>query len=106
MLSVDDKLLEDIDEEILEEIYRAEAEIMERTRKRKKPYPSNIDLVRTIVEAVKLFHGHPNDFVDYVLELLENKGFDVRHVTVKRIWRLYEMLVRKGVISDKLRVVY
>lgn len=106
MLSVDDKLLEDIDEEILEEIYRAEAEIMERTRKRKKPYPSNRDLVRTIVEAVKLFHGHPNDFVDYVLELLENKGFDVRHVTVKRIWRLYEMLVRKGVISDKLRVVY
>lgn len=106
MHAVDDKLLEYIDEEILEEISMAEAEILGKNKKRKKPYPSNKDLVVAIVEAVKLFHGHPDEFVDYVLEILENRGFDVRHVTVKRIWRLYEMLVRKGVISDKLGVVY
>ena len=48
---------------------------------------------------------HPNDFPSLVLKILEDRGYDVRHVTVKRIWRTYEMLVRKGVISDVLHVV-
>lgn len=100
-----DELYENIPDDVLEEVLEAEKELLPGREKRKKPYPSSRDIVEAVVEAVRTFSGHPDEFPDYVLELLKSKGFDVRHVTVKRIWRTYEMLVRKGVIGDKLRVL-
>jgi hypothetical protein len=100
-----DKIYENVPEDVLEEVLEAEKEVIEDRRKRKKPYPSSRDIVEAVVEAVRTFSGHPDEFPDFVLEILKSKGFDVRHVTVKRIWRTYEMLVRKGVIGDKLRVL-
>jgi len=100
-----DELYENIPEDVLEEVLKAEKEITAGRGRRKKLYPSSRDVVEAVVEAVRMFSGHPDEFPDFVLELLKSKGFDVRHVTVKRIWRTYEMLVRKGVIGDKLRVL-
>ncbi|BEP17620.1 hypothetical protein PYJP_09720 [Pyrofollis japonicus] len=93
-----------IPEEYLKEIEEAEAELRQKRRK-KNPYPSSRDVVEAVIEAVGSFAGHPDDFPEYVLEILKEKGFDVRHVTIKRIWRTYENLVRKGVISDRLGVL-
>lgn len=92
-------------QDVLEEVLEAERELLERKQKRKKPYPSSRDVVEAVVEAVRTFTGHPDEFPDYVIELLRSKGFDTRHVTVKRIWSTYEKLVRKGVIGDRLGVV-
>ena len=92
-------------EDVLKEIEEAEREIAERAPRRKKPYPSSRDVVEAVIEAVRRFDGHPDEFPDFVLNLLRSKGFEVRHVTVKRIWRTYENLVRKGVIGDKLGVL-
>ncbi len=72
----------------------------------KKPYPSSRDILEAVKEAAMRFYAiHPQDFPDIVLEILESKGFDVRHVTVKRIWRIYEKLVREGRMPDTLGVV-
>ncbi len=92
-----------IPEDVLEEIVTEEKK---RTRKVKVKYPSSKDVVEAVIEATKMAKTiHPNDFPSLVLKILENQGYDVKHVTVKRIWRTYEMLVRKGVISDVLHVV-
>jgi len=93
-------------EDVLEEVLDAEREERERRRRRRLPYPTSRDIVEAVVEATRLFTGHPDEFPDFVLELLRRRGFYVGFVTVKRIWRVYEDLVRRGVISDVLGVVY
>jgi hypothetical protein len=93
-------------EDVLRDIEEAERELKQPTQKRKKPYPSSRDVAEAVVEAIRTFEGHPDEFPDYVLRLLRAKGFEVRHVTVKRIWRTYENLVRRGVIGDKLGVIH
>ena len=93
-----------VPEDILREVISAERELKQK-RKKYKPYPSSRDVVEAVIEAVRMFSGHPDEYPDYVLEILEARGFDVRHVTVKRIWRTYEILVRKGVIGDSLGVL-
>ncbi|ABN69659.1 hypothetical protein Smar_0552 [Staphylothermus marinus F1] len=92
-----------IPEDLLEEIMEYEKE---NKRRNKKIYPSSRDIVETVKEAAIMARGvHPDEFPDIVLRLLKEKGFDTRYVTVKRIWRVYENLVRKGVIPDTLHVV-
>ncbi len=101
-----DYVPEDALAEILEEEERLYPEMFGRRPRRKKPYPSNRDVVEAIRDTLARAYGlHPDEFPELVLELLEERGFEVRHVTVKRIWRLYETLVRRGVISDALGVV-
>jgi len=98
--------LDYVPEDVLEEILEVERTTYPGHRARMKPYPSARDVVEAVVEAVRSFSGHPDEFPDYVLEILHERGFDIRHVTVRRIWRTYENLVRKGVISDRLGVLY
>ncbi len=91
--------------EIIEEERRLYPEMFG-VKRRKKPYPSGRDLADAIREALRRAMGiHPDEFPDLVLEVLEERGFEVRHVTIQRIWRMYETMVRKGVISDQLGVV-
>ncbi len=92
-----------IPEDLLEEIKEYERETR---RKGKKKYPSSRDIVETVKEAALMARGiHPDEFPDLVIQLLQEKGFDTSYVTVKRIWRVYENLVRRGVIPDTLHVV-
>jgi len=72
----------------------------------KKPYPHD----RDIGEAIKAaFSRHPlmkpYELYEYVLEELDNEGFYSGLVTEKRVWRIYEKMVRRGEIFDYLDVV-
>lgn len=95
-----DYVPEDVLEEVLKETSRKEL------KQTKKPYPSARDIVETIIIASAMARSiHPDEFPQLVIKMLEDKGFDTRHVTVKRIWRTYEKLVREGTIRDVLGVV-
>ena len=106
MPSPSDDPLGYIDEELVREVLEyEEMHVKGRGRPKKKPYPRGRDIVHAVVAAAATFYGHPDDFPPFVLELLRSEGFDVRHVTVKRIWKVYEELVRRRVIGDRLGVV-
>ncbi len=95
--------LDYIPEDVLEEVLEEERK---QRMKKKTPYPSSRDIVEAVIEAAKMARGiHPDEFPDLVLKILEDQGFDTRHVTVKRIWHTYESLVRRGVIRDTLGVI-
>jgi len=96
--------LDYVPDDVLEEVLQEEEKLRPK-HKKKYPYPSSRDIVNAVIEAVRSFSGHPDEFPDYVIVLLRDKGFDTRHVTIKRIWRTYELLVRKGIISDRLGVL-
>ncbi len=94
-----------IPEDVLEEIREYEEEVKGR-RRRRKNYPTSKVIVETVKEAALSVRGiHPHDFPSIVLQILRDRGYDVEYVTIKRIWRIYEKLVRSGVIPDTLRVV-
>ena len=96
--------LDYVPEDVLEEVIKEEEKKLK--KKTKKPYPSSRDIVEAVITAAVMARSlHPNDFPHLVIKILEDKGFDTRHVTVKRIWRIYEKLVRDGAISDTLGVI-
>ncbi len=70
----------------------------------KKKYPRNED-IRQLIKRLSYYYGHPHDFPDEVLNNLVNEGYDVSFLSKRRIWRLYEEMVRKGEIEDFLDVV-
>lgn len=73
---------------------------------RKARYPSSRDVVEAVARVARAASGvHPDEFPDLVLESLRNMGFDVRHVTIKRIWSAYEKLVKRGAMPDYLGVL-
>ena len=95
-----------IPEDVLEDVLMAERESASKGKKSKEKYPSSRDIVDAIVKAVSYAHGiHPDNFPDLVYSILEDQGFSTKFVTVKRIWRTYENLVRRGVIGDILGVI-
>ncbi|AKG39098.1 MAG: hypothetical protein ACP5II_04390 [Infirmifilum sp.] len=72
----------------------------------KKPYPHNNDIRGAVLEVLaKDPLIKPDEFVERVRESLEEKGFYAGLVTPKRIWKIYEELVRSGEIYDYLGVV-
>ncbi|RLE70152.1 MAG: hypothetical protein DRJ43_02640 [Thermoprotei archaeon] len=72
----------------------------------KKPYPRTSDIRQAIVETINTNPlVRPIDFCDEVREVLEEKGFCTYLLTAKRIWRVYEEMVKKGIIYDYLEVV-
>jgi len=104
-LSKKDVDLDYIPEDVLKEVLEEEERVRNKHRK-KSNYPSSRDVVKAIIEATKIAHGvHPDEFPDIVLDILKNKRFDVRFVTIRRIWSTYESLVRRGVIRDVLGVL-
>ncbi len=93
-----------VPEDVLEEVL--EAEHGGRRRKGKLRLPSSRDIVEAVRDAALAARGvHPDEFPDIVYTILEERGFDTRYVTVKRIWRVYESLVARGVIPDTLGVI-
>jgi hypothetical protein len=71
----------------------------------KKPYPRNDDIAEAILEVVGIPTLKPEDLPDRVRRVLEERGFYTGLVTDKRVWRIYETLVRRGRIYDVLEVV-
>jgi Fe2+ or Zn2+ uptake regulation protein len=72
----------------------------------KKSYPRNTDIRNAIIEVLsKDIIEHPDDFPEYVYKKLEDKGFYTGLLTVKRIWKIYEEMVRKKWLDDVLDVV-
>ncbi len=98
-----DPLLDYVPDDVLREVL--EQEERPRKRRRRLPYPSGRDIAEAVEEASRIFSGHPDEFPEFVLEVLRDKGFYVGHVTIKRIWRTYESLVRRGVMGDRLGVM-
>ncbi len=72
----------------------------------KKPYPRNRDIgeaiARVLAENPLI---HPAELYGEVVVRLEEMGFYAGLVTEKRVWRVYEMMVRRGEIYDVLDVV-
>ncbi|MEM3832682.1 MAG: hypothetical protein QW128_03660 [Thermoprotei archaeon] len=72
----------------------------------KKSYPRNSDVRNAIIEVLsKDIIEHPDDFPEHVYKKLEDKGFYIGLLTVKRIWKIYEEMVRKKWLDDILDVV-
>lgn len=73
---------------------------------RKKPYPRDSDIASAITRAISRYPLlKPSEFVEAVLCTLEDEGFYAKLVTAKRVWRVYEKLVRSGRLYDYLMVV-
>jgi hypothetical protein len=75
-------------------------------KKRKKGYPHNSDIMKVIMEiSNKEIFIKPEDFYDKVKAKLEEKGFKTSFLTTKRVWRIYEEMVKKKIIYDFLEVM-
>jgi len=72
---------------------------------RRKPYPRNKDIRQAIIEVLNEGLIYPQELIEEVKKKLEERGFYTGLVSTKRIWRLYEEMVRKGFIPDYLDVV-
>lgn len=100
---------EDLPDDVLEDLGIIAREIEEETAskvKRKVKLPSSRDLAEIVAEAALQARGvDPSEFPEIVLKLLEERGFYTKYVSEKRIWRVYESLVRRKVIPDTLGVV-
>ena len=98
--------LDYVPEDVLHEVLVAEKEFKKSKKKRRARYPTSRDLVEVVIETSQVCRGiHPHDFPQLVLKALEQRGFSTKYVTVKRIWGVYESLVRRHVIVDVLGVV-
>lgn len=101
--------LSDLPEDVLEDLEAVASEIESETRarvKRKVRLPSSRDLAEVVAEAALQARGvPPEEFPSIVIKLLEERGFYTKYVNEKRIWRVYESLVRRRVIPDTLGVV-
>ncbi len=100
--------IDDVPEDVLEELREALKEIEDEAHhyERKKKYPSSKDITDAVIEASYMAAGvSPEDFPDLVRRILEEKGFYTGLVNDKRVWRVYETLVRRRVIRDVLGVV-
>jgi hypothetical protein len=102
MLGNEDLL--DIPDDVLEEILEEEEKPAGGRGKAK--YPSARDIVEAVKTVALTYRLDPDSFPETVIKYLEEQGFDARHVTVKRIWRTYEKLVRTGQMRDALGVVW
>ncbi|MDH5806704.1 MAG: hypothetical protein QXW62_02700 [Candidatus Methanomethylicaceae archaeon] len=72
----------------------------------KKKYPHNSDIMKAIIEVLsKEILIKPSEFYDKVKENLENKDFNTSLLNEKRLWRVYEYMVYKGMIYDVLFVI-
>ena len=99
-----------------EEYYEAPRDVIEiedvinqvkirKRSKRKSLYPTRKDLAEAVKASTTSFTGNPDEFPEKVLDMLSREGFDTSYVTVKRIWKTYEDLVRRKIIRDFLGVV-
>lgn len=74
--------------------------------KRKKPYPHNDDIAEAILDALwKYPLVKPVEFYDKIISILKEKGFYTGLVNRRRVWRVYEDMVKKRKMPDYLMVI-
>jgi hypothetical protein len=82
---------------------------MSRTRRitvSRRPYPHNKDIAEAIARVISRNEAlDPLEFPGEVREELGRMGFFPGLVSAKRIWRIYEEMVRRGWIVDRLDVL-
>ncbi|MEM1545274.1 MAG: hypothetical protein QXY40_01360 [Candidatus Methanomethylicia archaeon] len=72
----------------------------------KRKYPYGKDLMNAIRSVIyEYFLVDPQTFYETVIDKLSKEGFNTKHITVKRVWRIYEEMVKKKMIDDALSVV-
>lgn len=75
-------------------------------RKRRRPkYPSNKDISEAIIRALNHPIIDPQNFYETVLAELRGKGLYPGLVTPKRVWRIYEEMVKRKILYDIFNVV-
>ncbi|MDH5816194.1 MAG: hypothetical protein QE164_05435 [Candidatus Nezhaarchaeota archaeon] len=73
---------------------------------RRKGYPHTSDVMRAIMKVLASGkYVRLEDFYDEVRAELESEGFRTSYLTVKRVWRVYEEMVKKGFMYDVFNVV-
>lgn len=73
---------------------------------KKLKYPRNDDIANAIIKVLsKNPLLHPSDFFEEVIEELKKEKFFTGLVNPKRVWKVYENMVKRGVIYDILDVV-
>jgi len=78
---------------------------MGRRRRRKPKYPSNKDISEAIVRALSHPLVDPQNFYENVLAELRSKGLYPGLVTPKRVWRIYEEMIKRKILYDIFNVV-
>ncbi len=72
----------------------------------RQKHPHNKDVMNAIRSIIHgCFLVEPQVFYEVVIDKLSKEGFNIKHITVKRVWRVYEEMVRKKIIDDVLSVV-
>jgi hypothetical protein len=100
--------IDEIPEDVIEDLEDVAEEIRKETerRHRRLKLPSSRDLAEIVAEAALQARGvDPQEFPQIVITLLEERGFYTGYINEKRIWRVYETLVRRRIIPDTLGVV-
>lgn len=62
-----------------------------------------MNAIRSVI--YECFLIEPQTFYEVVINKLSKEGFNTKHVTVKRVWKVYEEMVRRKIIDDVLSVV-
>lgn len=104
MAHPDSGIPEDVVEDLEEAVEELREELKRGYRKRKLRYPSNRDIAEA-VRSVSGSVGVPEDLFAAVREYLESRGFYTGLVSERRVWMVYEGLVRKKAIRDFLGVL-
>jgi len=66
----------------------------------RKKYPVN-NVVKDIIARTAMHSNHlPYELYKMVREALEDEGYYVGHINIKRVWRLYRELVNEGFFEN------
>ncbi len=93
-----------VPEELVKEVLEEEERLRRRERKINRRRPTRKDLMQAIAKALSEV-SRPHDLPDRVYEILEERGFNTKFTSVKRIWETYEYMVKKGFLLDVLGVM-
>ena len=102
------RIVNEEDEDIIRDILEYENtyfEFRKRSKESRKKILTNKVIANAIKRLSKHFIGSPEEFPEAVIGLLKEEGYEVKFLTYKRIWRIYEEMVKKKIIRDFLNVV-
>lgn len=96
--------LDSVPRDVLEDVLRYEEEFLRREFSRgrgKRRFPSNQDIAEAIVQVTGgvLFEAGLPELYELVKKRLEEEGFDTSFVGERRVVRILNSLVKKGVVK-------
>ncbi len=96
--------LDSVPRDVLEDVLRYEEEFLRREFSRgrgKRRFPSNQDIAEAIMQVTGgvLFEAGLPELYELVKKRLEEEGFDTSFVGERRVVRILNSLVKKGVVK-------